>query len=189
MIKAIIFDCFGVLATEAWLPFKAKYFGHDSDLYEQASQLSHRADTGQINYREFLSEVARLANITPEKAHSEIARNAPNEELFQYLGKLKKQYKLGMLSNVAAGYMENIFTPDQLALFDSINRSYESGFIKPQGQAYTIAADDLGFDVSECILIDDQERQVTGAREAGMQAILYENTEQLKQDLPKLLQA
>jgi len=189
MIKAIIFDCFGVLATEAWLPFKTRHFGHNPDLYNQASQLSWHADVGEMTYQEFLKAVAALAHITPEQANREIARNVPNEPLFAYLDELKKHYKLGVLSNVVSGYMDNIFTPQQLARFDSISKSYENGFRKPQAEAYEIIAKQLGVEPPECVFVDDQERQVAGAREAGMQALLYQDIEQLKRDLPKLLTA
>ena len=30
MIKAIIFDCFGVLAGDSWLPYKYELFDEDS---------------------------------------------------------------------------------------------------------------------------------------------------------------
>lgn len=189
MVKAIIFDCFGVLVTEAWLPFKAKYFRHDSELFDQASDLTKRANQGLISQEDFIRSAAELAGIEPSEARDFISRNVPDEQLFDYLRKLKPDYKLGFLSNIAANYLHKMFTPEQLALFDVIELSYESGFVKPETRAYQNIAKRLGIDISEAVLVDDQERNVNGASQAGMPAILYENLEQLKIELEPLLAA
>jgi HAD superfamily hydrolase (TIGR01509 family) len=189
MTKAIIFDCFGVLATEAWLPFKAKYFAHDRELFEQASNISRQADRGLISYEDFMRAIAKLAGITPAEAIKAIARNVPDEQLFAYIKELKTDYKLGLLSNVAGDYLYQIFTSDQLALFDAIALSFESGFIKPQARAFVIAAKQLVVDAGECVFIDDQQRNVNGAHEAGMAAILYHDAAQLRRELGAFLKA
>jgi putative hydrolase of the HAD superfamily len=189
MVKAIIFDCFGVLATEAWLPFKAKYFGDNPDLFEQASALGQQADRGLMSHSNFLHAVADLAGISSEEARSFIGRNVPNEPLFRLITELKKTYKIGFLSNIADDYLRQMFSQEQLSLFDKLTLSYKSGYIKPQGEAYQQAADDLGIDPKDCVMIDDQERNITGAREAGMQAILYDEYDKFKSELDELLAA
>lgn len=189
MVKAIIFDCFGVLATETWLSFKAKHFGHDSELFQQVTDISHQADKGLISHEEAIQATSELAGISPAEFHQAIGpgRNTPNEELFLYIKELKAGHKLGLLSNVAGNYLHQIFTEGQLALFDAIVLSFKSGFIKPQPEAFANAAKELGVDISECVFIDDQERNVNGAREAGMKAILYRDVAQLRQELDTLL--
>ena len=187
MIKAVIFDCFGVLSTEAWLSFKAKYFGHDPRLLDQASHIIWQANGGLIGYDDFMRSIASLAGITPMEAAKAIERNVPDEELFAYLRELKDNYKLGLLSNVAAGQLYNIFTKDQMDLFDAIVLSFENGLIKPQAEAYQNAAKQMGVDSNECVFVDDQERNTAGAIESGMKAILYHNPAQLRQELAPLL--
>ncbi|HUY85075.1 MAG TPA: HAD family phosphatase [Candidatus Dormibacteraeota bacterium] len=183
MVKAVIFDCFGVLATEAWLSFKAKYFGRDSELFGQATEISWQADRGLISYDDFIQAIARLARITPAETLRAIRRNVPDEELFAYIKELKPDYKLGLLSNVADNYLHQIFTKEHLALFDALVLSYRNGFIKPQPEAFINAAKELEVGVEECVFIDDQERNVNGAREAGMRAILYHDAAQLRKEL------
>lgn len=187
MIKAIVFDCFGVLATEAWLPFKTEHFGHDAALYEQVTQLSQQANGGAISYQEFIRSVASLAGVGPDAIHDAISKNVPNQTLFNYLINLKKNYKLGFLSNVASDRLGDIFSEEQLGLFDAIVLSYQHGFYKPQPEAYQTTAEQLGVGVSECVFVDDQERQVAGARQAGGQAVLYKDFDQFKTELEKLL--
>lgn len=187
MPKAIIFDCFGVLTTEAWLPFKAKYFAHDHELLEQASNISRQANRGDISYEDFMRVIGDLAGITAAEAAQEIARNVPDEQLFDYIRELKPNYKLGLLSNIAGDRLHQIFTKHQIDLFDAIVLSFENGFIKPQPQAFETAARQLGVDVGDCVFIDDQPRNVEGAQAAGMSAILYQDYSQLRQELPGLL--
>jgi putative hydrolase of the HAD superfamily len=187
MTKAIIFDCFGVLATEAWLPFKDRHFGHDPVLMDEVSNISEQANRGLISREEAIRTTAKLAGITPAEATGEIDHNVPNEELFVYIRELKANYKMGLLSNIAGDFLHRIFKPDQLALFDAISLSYEKGFIKPQPQAFEIIAEQLSVDIKECVLVDDQERNVVGARQVGMSAILYQDVAQLKRELLQLL--
>jgi HAD superfamily hydrolase (TIGR01509 family) len=189
MIRAIIFDCFGVLTTEAWLAFKAQHFGHDPKLMKLATEVSHQADRGLISLEEAVQQIAKLANISPKEFERAKGGNVPNQQLFDYLKILKSKYKLGLLSNISDDYLHQIFKPEQLSLFDGIELSYKTGVIKPQPGAYENAARRLGFSVEECIMIDDQQRNVTGARDAGMAAILYGNFRQFKTDLEKALAA
>ena len=187
MTKAIIFDCFGVLATEAWLPFKAKYFSHDPDLLAQVEAISWQANRGIISRDSAIQQTAKLAGLTAEDVTQAIDRNAPNEELFTYIRELKKKYKVGVLSNIAGNFLHQIFTDKHLVLFDVVSLSFEKGYAKPQAKAFETIAKELNVEPSECVLVDDQERNVTGAREAGMKAILYKDVTQLKKDLTKLL--
>lgn len=187
MTKAIIFDCFGVLATEAWLPFKAKHFGHDPDLMDQVNHISWQADRGLISRREAIAATAELAHITPAEFSQAINRNVPNEALFDYIRQLKQKYKIGLLSNVSDDYFQEIFTKEQLGLFDAISMSFKNGHIKPEPQAFEIIAEELGVAISECVFIDDNERNIVGAKATGGRAVLYKDFEQLKPELEKLL--
>jgi len=187
MIRAIIFDCFGVLATEAWLPFKAEHFGSDPALFEQASDISKQANSGLISSKDFTKSIASLAGVEPSDVHRAIVRNVPNEPLFDYIRELKREYKRGFLSNIAGDRLRQIFTAEQLALLDVVALSFETGFVKPQAEAYRDIAQKLGMNIGECVLIDDQQRHVAGARQAGMQAVLYKDFEQTRAELEKLL--
>lgn len=188
MIRAIIFDCFGVLASDGWLPYKAKYFGSDPALMEQVSELSRAVDGGRISFDEFMSEVARLADLPERAARQQIENNIPDEKLFAQITALKPNYKIGMLSNAGDNWLTEIFTPEQVALFDAVALSYQIGSIKPELGAYQTIAERLGVLPQECVFIDDQPKYIEGAVQAGMQTILYTNVQQFERDLPALLQ-
>lgn len=187
MIKGIIFDCFGVLTTDGWLPFKAEHFGHDPELLEQATSLNQQVDSGLLSYYDGVVAVAKLSGMPESTVHAALEANVPNTQLFDYMRGLKADYKLGLLSNAGANWLDKLFGAERTALFDAIALSYETGVIKPSPRAYEIIADRLGLLPEECVLIDDQERFCTGAKENGMQAVWYKNFDQAKAELEAML--
>lgn len=187
MIQAIIFDCFGVLTTDAWLPFKAQHFGHDPALLERASDLNKQSDGGFISTESFLEQIGEMADMSPVDVYKAVSNNVPNTELFSYIKQLKADYKIGLLSNASGDWLSELFQPEQLALFEVTALSYETRFTKPMPEAYVTISERLDIAVEHCVFIDDQERFVTGAVEAGMRAIWYKDNAQLKTELTQLL--
>jgi 2-haloacid dehalogenase len=188
MIKAVIFDCFGVLVGDGWLPYKRKYFAQDDSLFEQATNLNQQVDAGLSSYDGFIQSIADLAGRPYLEAKREIEQNPPQEELFGYIAKeLKPSYKIGMLSNAGADFLPTLFTSEQIKLFDAVALSFETGVIKPDERAYEIIAERLAVEPAECVFIDDQERFVTAAKEVGMEAIHFQSFEQMQADLEKIL--
>ncbi len=188
MIKAVIFDCFGVLATEGWIAFKRKHFGSDQQKMRRATELSHLLDSGLISYQDSLQEIAGMANISPEELDDILKNVAANDELLEYIrDKLKPKYKIGMLSNVGDNWLYSIFSNDEIALFDAICLSHESGITKPDPKAYESILNQLQIEPEAGVFVDDLERNITGAEDVGMHGLLYENFPQFKTDLEKIL--
>lgn len=190
MIEAVVFDCFGVLATDGWLPFRERYFSHDPELLERATVSNKKVDAGLHHFDDFIDEVAAMAGLQPAEARHQIANNVPNTTLFEYITReLKPRYKLGFLSNAGQNWLEDIFTPEQIALFDAIVLSFEIGAIKPDPITYETVAEKLGVVPEVCVFVDDQPRYCEGAEAVGMRAIWYESTPQTIADLEKVLHA
>jgi HAD superfamily hydrolase (TIGR01509 family) len=189
VIKAIIFDCFGVLATDGWLPFKEEHFGYDEGLYAQATDLNKQADAGLLDYAEYVHQIALLADVTDAEVASNLDSNVPNRKLFAYIQeRLKPNYKIGLLSNSGGDWLDRIFSPDQVALFDATVLSYQLGVVKPDPRMYEAIAQRLGVALDECVFVDDQQRYCTAAAEVGMQTVYYQTFDQTKRNLEKLLQ-
>lgn len=187
MIKAIIFDCFGVLASDGWLPYKARYFADNPELEIEVTLLNKDADAGKISYDTFVDKVAQLANLPEKTARQQIENNIPDEKLFAYIRTLKPKFKVGMLSNASDNWLDKIFTEEQVALFDQISLSCDTGVIKPDADAYKLILQKLGINPDEAVFVDDQPKYVDGAKQVGLHTILYANFEQCKQDLEKLV--
>jgi len=188
MVKAVIFDCFGVLVTEAWESFCYQYFGHNREQYKIARELGHMLNMGEIKYPEFIQKVAALAGIKPKETDDYVSNNKPNLPLFDYIcDHLKPKYKIGMLSNAGDDWLDEMFSAEQLALFDDTVLSFNFGIIKPNPSIYVLAAKRLGVKPKECVFVDDLSKHVEGALACGMQSVLYKNFEQMKQELGEVL--
>jgi HAD superfamily hydrolase (TIGR01509 family) len=112
----------------------------------------------------------------------------PNEVLLTYIrAKLKPQYKIGIISNAAADWIGEILAKEDIELFDDIVISYKVGVTKPNPAIYELSLKNLGVQANEIAFIDDIEAYCIAARALGMQAIRYENFEQMERELEPLL--
>lgn len=188
MIKAIIFDCFGVLAEDGWLPFKRKYIGDNAELAQAVSDLGKQNDYGMIGNSDYFAKAAELIGVDEQTLRDAVGRKVPNEELFEYIkSDLKPKYKIGLLSNANYDVVHELFTPEQAALFDASVMSFESKLVKPDQCMFMLMAERLGVRWDECVFVDDVERYCVAAEEIGIRSILYKSPQQLKQELPAAL--
>ncbi len=187
MIKAIIFDCFGVVLTDT---FDAAYrsLGGDPDKdRKKIKEILWLSDKGQVRSATMFAEhlgVAESSWLTAVSSGREI-----NQELLDYIQKsLRPQYKVGMLSNVGKGRLPEIFGGGFLdQYFDQIVASGDVGFAKPEARAYEIAAEGLEVRLDECVFTDDRQEYIEGAQSVGMHTILFKDTEQFMRELEGLL--
>jgi len=187
MIRAIIFDCFGVVVTEGWYAFRAAHL-KNSEVRQVANDLHQATNRGMLPYETFERELSSLAGVSTETVRSFLDNNADNEALLSYIKTdLKPNYRIGMLSNAAADWLDTMLSREQRALFDAVVLSYQIQVTKPDPRAYEIAAAKLDVAPGECVFIDDTERFCTAARECGMQAIWFKDTEQCIAELKTIL--
>lgn len=188
MIRAIIFDCFGVLVGSG---FKEIYrqAGGDLDKDEPfVDELLSDANSGQITSREMHERVIDWLNLSMDEWRSFIkARELPNQELLDYIKEIKQDYKLAILSNANHGVLKRKLSNEQLNLFDTTVVSAEVGYLKPNPEIYLLVAERLGVEPVECVFIDDGLHFCEGAEAVGMESIYYQDFSQFKRDLQKLL--
>lgn len=190
MIKAVIFDCFGVLAHDGWLPFREAHFKDDPEKFDDATTLNKRSNAGLIDYDHFLEQIGQLAGVSAADARREIEDNPADTNLFSYIRTtLKPHYKIGLLSNASDYHLDDIFTAEQVGLFDEIVLSYQVGAVKPDPLIYQTIANKLGVLPEECIFIDDQPWYAEGASAIGMKGIRFVDAKTTIETLEELLRA
>ncbi|MBI2589247.1 HAD family phosphatase [Candidatus Saccharibacteria bacterium] len=190
MIKAVIFDCFGVLTKDWWREFCASV--PPGPGLQKAKELNHLYDAGLISLKEFVAGVEQVTGREPQPIEDIFASPEPikNTTLLEYIKSLKTGYKIGMISNVGTNWVRDYFlSPEEQRLFDDMVFSFEVGTTKPDPRIYELATKRLGLKPQDCVFIDDIERYCEAARATGMKAILYKDFEQMKTELDKLLQA
>lgn len=186
MIRAVIFDCFGVLTTDTWKEFIATL---PESQRQQASDLNRAYGGAYVSKPEFLQAIERLTGKLPKDIDDLLDHEiAKNNELLTYITSLKKSYKIGLLSNVASDWIRRHFlSPNEQDLFDSFVLSYEVQLTKPDPRIFTLAADRLAVPIETCILVDDVEYYGKVATQLGMKFVLYRNFPQAKHDIQNLL--
>ncbi len=189
MIKAIIFDCFGVLVTDS---LDAIINSNDLSEIQRDEIKSYvtAANKGSISVAEYRSEVANILNMEYKDLNSAIKNGEiKDENLLEYIRELKKEYKIGLLSNVTSlDSLKSRFAENELEdNFDVVVASGQIGYAKPEAEAYEITADKLGVFLSECVMIDDREEYVNAAVGIGMKGIVYTGMIDLKKELKDIL--
>lgn len=182
MIKAVIFDCFGVLTEDGWLAF-LNAFVKEEDLQE-ARDLNRQNDLGFIHYNQFIDRLCQLTGADKTTADDMIRRHhTRNAPLLKIITELKKSYKIGMLSNIGGNYLNEFLDEADLRLFDSLSLSGETGHLKPQPEAYADICEKLDVEAGETVFVDDREGFVSAANSFGMHAVQYTTISTLKTQL------
>jgi putative hydrolase of the HAD superfamily len=85
-------------------------------------------------------------------------------------------FKLAILSNeldlfYGAGFRKKLPLLDR---FQAIVDATYSNILKPDPRAYQIVLDQLSLDAGSCVFVDDQERNIAGARACGFQTVHFD---------------
>lgn len=188
MIKAIIFDCFGVLVQGSLEQFIDSNFAEDEKLVKRAHELNDQCSLGLISYEEQIAEFSEMSGLSKALVHEQMDVNPRNKQLLDYIStELKPKYMIGFLSNAGEDWLDELFTKEDLSLFDDTVLSFAVGLAKPDFRIYELSAERLNVTPDECVFIDDIERYCTSAQELGMKAIVYRTFSQMHEELEKIL--
>lgn len=189
MIKAIIFDCFGVIITDALQAIIDEVGRDDPKEARQIQDAIGLSNKGIVTPEASWAAIAEILGITYDEYLARIQQGeAKQQGVLDFIATLRPLYKIAMLSNASGKGIRRRFTPEELDRhFDVVVASGDIGFAKPEAQAYEITADRLGARLAECVMVDDREDYCMGARGVGMQAIRYQSFDQMKKELDTLL--
>jgi epoxide hydrolase-like predicted phosphatase len=187
-IIAIIFDCFGVLypaGSDIYFERHIEEFRGDKSILDD---INTKIDLGIIGKEQFFQAIDQQIGVPSADIQEEFDEiKKVNQDVLELIKTLKKKYKVALLSNAGEGELDVLERDGITDLFEVTTVSYLLKIVKPDPKIYEKCAEDLGVLPHECLFIDDGPKNVSGAQDAGMNAILYQNFEQLKDDLEKLL--
>ena len=107
-----------------------------------------------------------------------------NEDVAALLPKLKKNYKLILLSNTDPIHKKYGWEHyDFLKHFDELILSHEIGAVKPEEEIYRAVEKASGAPSEEHIFIDDIEKYVAAAKSLGWDGLHFTNCNSLVKDL------
>lgn len=183
MIRAVIFDFFGVLTNDQysdWL--SSRHLARAG----QFADISHQADLDEITMGQFFSRLAGLAKTPIPTVETEFRSTMIIRPGVVALARQLRSwgYPLGLLSNSNGPWLRDLLRRHELErLFDVVVISGEVGLVKPQPEIFALALDQLKVAPSEAIFIDDRPDNVAAAATVGIEAILYTDEAELKRRL------
>jgi HAD superfamily hydrolase (TIGR01509 family) len=195
-INAIIFDYGGVLMRtvdprprrELERDLGLEPFGADRLVF--GHPLWDRVQVGEATSDDFWAAIAaRLARgaVGLEEFRRRFwSGDRLDERLVSLLHDLRERgYRMGLLSNNPASLRQRV---ERLmpGLFESFVISGQDGVMKPDMAIYELAVSRLGVEAGEAVFVDDAERNVVGARAAGLEAVLFRGLAPLRRDLRDL---
>ena len=191
MIKAIIFDCFGVIITDGLELVVRQIEVERSEARAYISSLIHQNNRGLIDPAESTAQIADYLGLAVDTLRKMIADSETKDStLMDWVLELRATFKTALLSNIGRGSLGVRFSDTELAEhFDEVIVSGEVGIMKPDPEIYELTAARLGLQPNECIFFDDRQSHVDGALSVHMHAFLFTTIAQAKADLEKLLRS
>ncbi|MGA2323360.1 MAG: HAD family phosphatase [Sedimentisphaerales bacterium] len=194
-INAVIFDWGGVLIEDpapALFKYCANALGVSKELYVIAFDICmNDFQTGAVTEQQFWMNMTKRLKVPMPKANSLwsdafAAAYIPKQEMFSLASRLRKAgCKTAILSNTEKPVAE-LINKLKYDAFDVIVLSCLEGTAKPEGKIYDITLDRLGIPARQTLFIDDKQANIEGAKQAGLQTILFKNTEKLKKEVAGL---
>lgn len=188
MVKALIFDCFGVFYVDPVFAYM-----RDPETPPDKARALHvideQAARGTLNKNAFVMQAAQLLGVTENEAEQRFFRSTKrNEQLIAFVQELRKSYKIAMLSNIGSDMMDGYFSlAERQQLFDTVILSGDVMMAKPDRAIFELTCERLGVKLNEAVMIDDMQTTCDIVKTFGMQSVCYKNFEQCKAELAAIL--
>lgn len=106
--------------------------------------------------------------------------------MYALIDQLKKSgLRIGMLSNIDDRYTKLIRDFGFYEPFEPCLLSCEMGLEKPDPKAYALLLKTMDLPATEVVFIDDKAENVEAAKKMGIDAILFNSSQQIREELAK----
>lgn len=148
------------------------------------SEITRAFEKGLLSPRQFYREASRILGFKlPYEDFVPIWNEIfwEDEEACRLARKLKKKYRLFLLSNVNRLHFEYIEKKFEIIkIFDEVILSFVVGAAKPETAIFDDVVRRAGGDRSKILYIDDREDLIKEATAMGIDSIRFEGAEKLK---------
>jgi epoxide hydrolase-like predicted phosphatase len=197
-IRAIIFDLGGVLLRTTDFEPRERLAAslhmnrHQLEQFIFGGESGDRAQRGEISAQQHWENLRRQIKYSPEEFSRLVsdffAKDEIDEALIDYVRGLRKTYKTALLSNAWDDLRQVITEKWHFEdAFDTMIISAEECVAKPDLRIFQLALDRLGVTADQAIFVDDMDRNVEGALQAGLHAIQFQTPQQLRIDIELML--
>ncbi len=173
LFSAVVLDLYGVIIKESRNSFidYAKEINPEQD-NEKAIELFQKAISGDITSEEFLAYLGLEKKDFQSFVKSRLTLN---EGFKDFAEEAEKKYDLVLMTNNLAEWNDIIL--DHFGIrkyFKHIFVSSEFKCAKPKFEIFDRALEIMGKTPSECIFVDNREKNLLAAEEVGMAPLLFE---------------
>ena len=199
-IRAVVFDIGGVLEITprtGWVEkWEARLHLKPGELDERLMDVWRDGSSGSISEEEVEKSIGEIMGMDQRQVESLMADlweeylGELNVELAAYFSSLRPRYQTALLSNSFSGARsreQERYHFDEIC--DLLIYSHEEGIAKPERRIFELTCERLGIQPAEIVFLDDVEPNVTAAREFGIQAVLFRETQEAIADIQSCLQA
>lgn len=184
-IKAVIWDCGGVLVStaddsgrRAWEQ-KLRLPLHDLDRIVLGSETWIQVQCGTLLEEDYWTDVGTQLNLDQKAVqalrHDFYAGDRVDPILIDVITHLRPGYKQAVLSNAPASLLETLRDHYHVSqLFDVIIASAWIKVMKPDPRAYRAVLEALGLRAEETVFVDDLLQNIDAAKKLGMHTIHFE---------------
>lgn len=191
-IKAIIFDLGGVVVHGGYLDFIRHFCAACLTPLgrKKIANLERLANLGEVSEQEFYQKIQKVfrVHMTVKQMHELIVHKMTTDKgLVKFIPQLQKT-KVALFSNSIGHMATEVIRRRHIPtrkLFDQVFISSNLHLVKPDRQAYSYVLHQLQVKPREALLVDDRLENIRGAREIGMEGVLYKNFTQFKKALKK----
>ena len=188
MKKIILFDFFGVISSEVAPKWFSRFFDEDK-AKKIKDELVSPGDIGKKIEDEIFTDVARVCGVEKDKVREAWYTLAVvDENIVEYIKFLRKSHPVYLLSNAIDTFLKTIIYKNNLKnLFDKMYISSEMKLAKPDKDFFLYVLDDIGAVASDCVIIDDNPKNIAAAESVGIHGIVYRGLDDLKKELKKII--
>jgi epoxide hydrolase-like predicted phosphatase len=194
-IKSVIFDWGGVLIDDpnpGLMQYCARALKVSKEDYIKAhSKFADDFQKGTVCEEEFWGKICGELNVPKPNipslwAEAFEAAYMPRNGMFSMAARLQENGHLtAVLSNTEAPAMQ-YFHQQQYDMFNVLVFSCLVGVKKPDRKIYELTLEKLGSQPRQSVFIDDNPEYINGAKEIGINTILFQNIDQFKDELTLL---
>jgi len=184
MIKAVVFDFFGVICTDDYWRF-VNGLGVDG---AKLGQYKASLNTGKMPWQSYVANVAELVGRPVDEVSSMYAQENLDPRVLGLITQLHNSYKTALLTNANQEFIDDILKQRGLHnIFNEVIVSSTVGVAKPDPGIYQYALNKLGCQPAEMLFIDDLPRHIYAADSMGIKTVLFSNFEQCLAEINHIL--
>lgn len=183
----LIFDFFGVVVGEVAHTWLKKHL-HSDKAQQVIESVLVEADEGKLSETQLFATLESVTGVKADLIKKDwFELGQLNTETLSFIKQHKKDYHFALLSNAIESYIKQYFDMFNLyGVFDEVYISSVIRLAKPNRAIFDYVLATFPHPYSYAIMIDDSTHNIEGAKNAGLEGIVFKQMAQTERDINTL---